>query len=81
MSEGAEEVKGAGSIRLAKAMERLHRRLRAKRRGRYARSKAFPLRLVTPGFEGIYNTKWLRRIKVVDRYYMTYNDYEPYFEG
>jgi len=30
---------------------------------------------VVPGFEGIYNTKWLRRIKVVDRYYMTYNDY------
>src|SRR5260370_3070574 len=23
----------------------------------------------------MYNTKWLRRIKVVDRYYMTYNDY------
>ena len=35
----------------------------------------FPLRLIVPGFEGIYNTKWLRRIKVVDRYYMTYNDY------
>jgi len=30
---------------------------------------------VVPGFEGIYNTKWLRRIKVVDHYYMTYNDY------
>jgi len=29
-----------------------------------------------PGFEGIYQTKYLRRIKVVDhRYYMTYNDY------
>jgi sulfane dehydrogenase subunit SoxC len=26
----------------------------------------FPLRLVTPGFEGIFNTKWLRRIKVVE---------------
>ena len=37
--------------------------------------QGFPLRLVVPGFEGIYNTKWLRRIKVVDRYYMTYNDY------
>jgi sulfane dehydrogenase subunit SoxC len=30
---------------------------------------------VVPGFEGIYQTKYLRRIKVVDRYYMTYNDY------
>src|SRR5437773_12443917 len=35
----------------------------------------FPVRLIVPGFEGIYNTKWLRRIKVVDHYYMTYNDY------
>jgi len=33
------------------------------------------VRLIVPGFEGIYNTKWLRRMKVVDRYYMTYNDY------
>ena len=35
----------------------------------------FPLRLLVPGFEGIFNSKYLRRIKVVDRYYMTYNDY------
>ena len=28
-----------------------------------------------PGFEGIFNTKFLRRIKVVDRYYMNYNDF------
>src|SRR4029078_4990578 len=32
-------------------------------------------RLIVPGFEGIFQTKYLRRIKVVDRYYMTYNDY------
>ena len=37
--------------------------------------QGFPLRLLVPGFEGIYQTKYLRRIKVVDRYYMTYNDY------
>ena len=35
----------------------------------------FPLRLMVPGFEGIFHTKWLRRIKVVDRYYMNYNDF------
>ena len=35
----------------------------------------FPLRLMVPGFEGIFHTKWLRRIKLVDRYYMNYNDY------
>ena len=37
--------------------------------------KRHPLRLMIPGFEGIFHTKWLRRIKVVDRYYMNYNDY------
>jgi sulfane dehydrogenase subunit SoxC len=35
----------------------------------------FPLRIIVPGFEGIFNTKYIRRIKVVDRYYMNYNDY------
>ncbi len=29
--------------------------------------QGFPLRLIVPGFEGIYQTKYLRRIKVVDR--------------
>ena len=43
--------------------------------------QGFPLRLMVPGFEGIYQTKCLRRIKVVDRYYMTYNDYGPSQSG
>ena len=74
VSEGAEEVKGAGSIRLAKAMDDCI--VAYGQNGEPVRpQQGFPLRLVTPGFEGIYNTKWLRRIKVVDRYYMTYNDY------
>src|SRR5262249_27671738 len=37
--------------------------------------QGFPLRLMVPGFEGIYQIKYLRRIKDVDRYYMTYDDY------
>jgi hypothetical protein len=37
--------------------------------------QGFPVRLMVPGFEGIFHTKWLRRIKVVDRYYMNYNDF------
>jgi sulfane dehydrogenase subunit SoxC len=37
--------------------------------------QGFPLRLLVPGFEGIYQIKYLRRIKVVDRFYMTYDDY------
>src|SRR5438874_1866293 len=74
VSEGAEEVKGAGSIPLAKAMDDCL--VAYGQNGEALRpQQGFPLRLVVPGFEGIYNTKWLRRIKVVDRYYMTYNDY------
>jgi len=37
--------------------------------------QGFPLRLMVPGYEGIFQVKYLRRIKVVDRYYWTYNDY------
>ena len=74
VSEGSEEVKGAGSIRLAKAMDDCI--VAYGQNGEPLRpQQGFPLRLLVPGFEGMYNTKWLRRIKVVDRYYMTYNDY------
>jgi sulfane dehydrogenase subunit SoxC len=30
---------------------------------------------MVPGFEGILHTKWVQRIKLVDRYYMNYNDF------
>src|SRR5881296_4425196 len=74
VSEGAEEVKGAGSIPLAKAMDDCI--VAYGQNGEALRPQnGFPVRLIVPGFEGIYNTKWLRRMKVVDRYYMTYNDY------
>jgi len=74
VSEGSEEVKGAGSIPLAKAMDDCI--VAYGQNGEALRpQQGFPVRLLVPGFEGIYNTKWLRRIKVVDRYYMTYNDY------
>ena len=32
--------------------------------------QGYPLRLLTPGYEGINNVKWLRRIKLVDQPYM-----------
>jgi sulfane dehydrogenase subunit SoxC len=74
VSEGAEEVKGAGSIPLAKAMDDCI--VAYGQNGEAIRPQnGYPVRLIVPGFEGIYNTKWLRRMKVVDRYYMTYNDY------
>ena len=74
VSEGSEEVMGAGSIQLTKAMDDVL--IVYGQNGEPLRpQQGFPVRLLVPGFEGIYNTKWLRRIKVVDRYYMTYNDY------
>ncbi len=74
VAEGAEEIKGASSIPLAKAMDDCL--VAYGMNGEPIRpQQGFPLRLMVPGFEGIYHTKYLRRIKVVDHYYMTYNDY------
>jgi sulfane dehydrogenase subunit SoxC len=74
VSEGAEEVKGAGSFPLTKAMDDCI--VAYGQNGEAIRPQnGYPVRLIVPGFEGIYNTKWLRRMKVVDKYYMTYNDY------
>jgi sulfane dehydrogenase subunit SoxC len=74
VSEGGEEVKGASSVPLGKAMDDCL--VAYGQNGEPVRpQQGFPLRLIVPGFEGIYQTKYLRRVKVVDRYYMTYNDY------
>ena len=74
VAEGAEEVKGSSSIPLAKAMDDCM--VCYGMNGEPIRpQQGFPLRLMVPGFEGIYQIKYLRRIKVVDRYYMTYDDY------
>jgi sulfane dehydrogenase subunit SoxC len=74
VAEGAEEVKGASSIPLAKALDDCL--VCYGQNGEPVRpQQGFPLRLLVPGFEGIYQTKYLRRIKLVDRFYMTYNDY------
>ena len=74
VAEGVEEVKGASSIPMAKAMEDCM--ICYGMNGEAVRpQQGFPLRLLAPGFEGILSVKWLRRIKVVDQFYMTYNDY------
>jgi sulfane dehydrogenase subunit SoxC len=74
VAEGAEEVKGSSSIPLAKAMDDCL--VAYGMNGEAIRpQQGFPLRLLVPGFEGIYQIKYLRRVKVVDRYYMTYDDY------
>jgi sulfane dehydrogenase subunit SoxC len=74
VAEGAEEVKGSSSIPLAKALDDCF--VAYGMNGEAIRpQQGFPLRLIVPGFEGIHQIKYLRRIKVVDRYYMTYDDY------
>ncbi len=74
VAEGSEEVKGASSMPIAKAMDDCL--VAYGMNGEALRpQQGFPLRLMAPGFEGIFHTKYLRRIKVVDRYYMNYNDY------
>jgi sulfane dehydrogenase subunit SoxC len=74
VAEGAEEVKGASSLPLGKAMDDCF--IAYGMNGEAIRpQQGFPLRLIVPGFEGIHQIKYLRRIKVVDRYYMTYDDY------
>jgi sulfane dehydrogenase subunit SoxC len=74
VAEGAEEVKGSSSIPLGKAMDDCF--VAYAMNGEAIRpQQGFPLRLIVPGFEGIHQIKYLRRIKVVDRYYMTYDDY------
>jgi sulfane dehydrogenase subunit SoxC len=80
VAEGVEEVKGASSMPIAKAMDDCI--VAYGMNGEAVRPQnGFPLRLMIPGFEGIFHTKWLRRIKVVDRYYMNYNDFGHLHEG
>src|SRR5579864_590943 len=74
VAEGAEEVKGSSSLPLAKVMDDCL--VAYGMNGEPLRpQQGFPLRLIVPGFEGIHQIKYLRRIKVVDQYYMTYDDY------
>ena len=74
VAEGAEEVKGASSMPIAKAMDDCL--IAYGMNGEALRpQQGFPVRIIPPGFEGIFHTKYLRRIKVVDQYYMTYDDY------
>ena len=67
-------MKGATSLPLAKVMDDCL--VCYGQNGEPVRPQhGFPLRLIVPGYEGIHNVKYLRRLKVVDQHYMTYNDY------
>jgi sulfane dehydrogenase subunit SoxC len=74
VAEGAEEVKGASSMPIAKAMDDCM--IAYGQNGEALRpQQGFPVRLIPPGFEGIFHTKYLRRIKVVDTYLINYNEF------
>ena len=69
VAEGAEEGKHTKSIPIDKAMDDAI--VAYGQNGEAVRpEQGYPLRLVVPGWEGINNVKWLRRIKVVDQPYM-----------
>ena len=77
VSEGAEATKIGASMPMGKAMDDVL--LAYGQNGEPLRPhNGFPLRLVTPGFQGKYHVKWLRRIKVTDRPYMTYWEKHSY---
>lgn len=74
VAEGAEEIKGASSMPIAKAMDDCL--IAFGMNGEDLRpQQGYPVRIIPPGYEGIFHTKYLRRIKITDEYYMTYNDF------
>jgi sulfane dehydrogenase subunit SoxC len=69
VAEGAEESKHAKSIPVEKAIDDVL--VAYGQNGEAIRpQQGYPLRLLVPGWEGINNVKWLRRIKLVDEPYM-----------
>ena len=74
VAEGAEEIKGASTIPMSKGMADCI--IAYGMNGEPLRpQQGFPVRLIVPGFEGIFNTKWLRHIKAVDQYQLNMDDF------
>jgi sulfane dehydrogenase subunit SoxC len=77
IAEGSEDGKHTKSVPLPKALDDVL--VAYGQNGEPVRpDHGFPLRLVVPGFEGIYNVKWLRRIKVVDQPYVTFQEHSRF---
>ena len=69
IAEGSERGKHHKSIPIEKAMDDVL--IAYGQNGEALRpEQGYPLRLLVPGWEGINNVKWLRRIKLVDEPYM-----------
>jgi sulfane dehydrogenase subunit SoxC len=77
VAEGSDSGKHEKSVPIAKALDDVL--VAYGQNGEPVRpDHGFPLRLVVPGFEGIYNVKWLRRIKVVDQPYLTFQEHSRF---
>jgi len=77
VAEGADACRLARSIPIEKALDDIV--VAYGQNGEPLRpEQGYPLRLVVPGWEGNTNIKWLRRIHVVDRPYMTREE-APYY--
>jgi len=80
IAEGSDGGKHEKSIPIAKALDDVL--VAYGQNGEPVRpDHGFPLRLIVPGFEGIYNVKWLRRIKVVDREYLTFQEHSRFLSS
>jgi sulfane dehydrogenase subunit SoxC len=72
-AEGAETARHSKSIPIGKGMDDCI--VAYGQNGEAVRpEQGYPLRLITPGYEGINSVKWLRRIKLVDEPYMAYSE-------
>lgn len=77
VAEGADACRMTRSLPMGKAMSDVL--IAYGQNGEPIRpEQGFPLRLFVPGWEGIISIKWLRRIKVVDRPYMTREETSKY---
>ena len=78
VAEGADDNKGAVSIPLARAMDQSCLVAYGQNGEAVRPQNGFPLRLVVPGMEAVNHVKWLRRLKVTNEFYMTYNNMGRY---
>lgn len=79
VAEGAEPGKHTISIPVEKAMDDVL--VAYGQNGEAIRpDQGYPVRLIVPGWEGVRNVKWLRRIEIVDQPYMTYRETTRYVD-
>jgi sulfane dehydrogenase subunit SoxC len=79
VAEGAESSKHTKSIPMEKVMDDVL--VAYGQNGEAVRpDQGYPVRLLVPGWQGLNQVKWLRRIKVVDRPYMARAESTEYVE-